>query len=205
MIHPPLGWAGGGWYLWEWDQQMATGNRQQWQNRSWWVLLSGRRIHSRSRLRGDIRGRNYGQGAAHGLPVRMANIQPNVMYHSQVLQDPTSAADLLLVDFHLSLQPPDIRYGRPQTLVRVTGLRLRTGRPFIIRRLVRDRGSRVGVLLNPKRHYPRASANSSFRLYAMTRMSRTSASATRRCCRSYAIVPSLIRILPKDYPKLARA
>ena len=75
------------------------------------------------------------------------------MYLLQVLQDPASAADLLPIDGRLDLQPPDIRYGRPQTLVRVTGLRLRTGRPFIIRRLVRDRGSRVGVQLTLQRHY----------------------------------------------------
>jgi hypothetical protein len=84
----------------------------------------------------------------------MTNIQPNVVYLSQVFLDPTSAADPLFVDGHLRPQPLDIRYGRSQTLGRVTGTCLRTGRPLIVRGLVRDRRRCVGVLLNLQRHYP---------------------------------------------------
>ncbi len=76
------------------------------------------------------------------------------MCHSQVLQYPSSAADVLFIDGHLGLQPPDIRYSRPPTFGRVVGLCLRTGRPLIVRRLVRDGRYRVGVLLDLKLHYP---------------------------------------------------
>ena len=57
------------------------------------------------------------------------------MYLVQVLQDPTSTADLLPEDGCLNLQPLDVRHCRPQTLVRVDGQRLRTSRTFVIRGL----------------------------------------------------------------------